>query len=169
MHNQSTGIENQNDLSNNFPEDDWAEASFCSHRFIPKPYPNQEELKALRKGLRKRKPPKINAGFWGNLEGVGKFLFKEVENDFQLEWNLCGDETKSELFSQLSDCICKEFMRLEAGWLIANIIDYEAQRIMFSISGPSETAQYASPYWTMAENWRHWALVPPGHMIKKIK
>ena len=130
--------------------------------------PTPAELPGLRKGLKKRALPKAFDGLWASQPGIGGFVFEQDGDDLRAEWVAGASEKeqprKKEMFLELCHSPDKEQERLELGWLIADLFTHHAQEVLHSIPGPNEAMREASPFWKMADNWKHWALVPAGHM-----
>ena len=59
--------------------------------------PTQEELQALRKGLRKRKLPRVFDGMWCSEPGIGGVKLTAVGTDFHVEWVSFDDGVESPL------------------------------------------------------------------------
>lgn len=121
-------------------------------------------LKFIRKDLKSKKVPKVFADSCGAWEGFGKYQFSAADNDLRVEWQLTGDAPKSALFSELCNSPARNLDRLELGWLIADIIEQDAQRLLQCIPGPNEAMAHASRHWKLEREWRHWAMVQAGHM-----
>jgi hypothetical protein len=64
--------------------------------------PTQEELQALRKGLRKRKLPRIFDGMWYSETGIGGVKVTADGSDFHVEWVSFDGDAKSAL--KHADC-----------------------------------------------------------------
>jgi hypothetical protein len=126
--------------------------------------PTKDQLPALRKGLRKRKLPILRSGMRGSFESLGSFSVTKAADDFLIEWQIKGGTSKSSSFKDLCTDPGLELDRLELGWLIAAMFDFEAQRIMDSIGHPMEALKAASEPRQAADDWRHWAKVKSGHM-----
>jgi hypothetical protein len=126
--------------------------------------PTKDDLPALRKGLRKRKAPNIQAGMRGSFESLGSFSVTKTADAFLIEWQIKDGTSKSSSFKDLCTDPGLELDRLELGWLIAAMFDFEAQRIMDSIGHPMEALKAASEPRQAADDWRHWAKVKAGHM-----
>ena len=122
--------------------------------------PTIDQLSALRKGLRKRKAPVVRAGMRGSFESLGSFSVTKAADSFLVEWEIKGGTSKSLSFKDLCTDPGLELDRLELGWLIAAMFDFEAQRIMDSI----EAFNAASEPRKAADDWRHWAKVKAGQM-----
>lgn len=126
--------------------------------------PTIDQLSALRKGLRKRKAPVVRAGMRGSFESLGSFSVTKAADSFLMEWKIKGGSSKSSSFKDLCTDPELELDRLELGWLIAAMFDFEAQRIMDSIGHPIEAFNAASEPRKAADDWRHWAKVKAGQM-----
>ena len=126
--------------------------------------PTIDQLSALRKGLRKRKVPVVRAGMRGSFESLGSFSVTKAADSFLMEWKTNGGTSKSSSFKDLCTDPGLELARLELGWLIAAMFDFEAQRIMDSIGHPIEAFNAASEPRKAADDWRHWAKVKAGQM-----
>ena len=126
--------------------------------------PNIDELPALRKGLRKRKTPVVRPGMDGSFDSLGKFSVTKSSDTFILAWQIKGGNEKSSNFNDHCTDPGLELDRLELGWLITAMFDFEAQRIMDSIGHPIEAFNAASEPRKAADDWRHWAKVKAGQM-----
>lgn len=132
--------------------------------------PTPDELPKLRKGLRKRKLPYVFNGMWTSQPGIGGAKFLADCDDFKVEWVTFTDgvcsESKFASFNQLCNDPGCEVMRLEVGWVIAELCDRDAQNVMDSIGHPMDAWNAAAPQRKVADSWRHWAIVPAGHFIR---
>lgn len=126
--------------------------------------PTIDQLSALRKGLRKRKLPVVRSGMRGSFKSLGSFSVTRAADSFLMEWKIKDGTSKSESFNDLCSDPGLELDRLELGWLIAAMFDFEAQRIMDSIGHPIEAFNAASEPRKAADDWRHWAKVKAGQM-----
>lgn len=133
--------------------------------------PTLDKLQGLRKGLRKKRTPQVFDDLWCSQPGIGGAKFYADGDDFKVEWvtfdNGEVSPTKFASFRQLCDDPNCELQRLEVGWVIADIFAYQGQEIANSIGGPNEAMREANLYWKFANAWRHWALVPAGHMVRR--
>lgn len=131
--------------------------------------PTVDELKELRKGLRKQKLPKIFDGMWGSEPGVGGVKFTISDDDYNVEWVSVENEVLSSVKNVSWKSLCGdpalELQRLEIGLIFAELLEMQAQRVMDAIGGPIESLRESEPYRTAAKKWRHWAIVKAGHMI----
>ena len=57
--------------------------------------PTQLELQALRKGLRKRKLPRVFDGMWCSEPGIGGMKVTAIGSDFNIEWVSFDEGVKS--------------------------------------------------------------------------
>ena len=129
-----------------------------------KKFPEKDELPALRKGLRRRKLPAIRSGMGGSCAFLGSFSITGKEDSFICEWTKTGGQKKSANFKDLCTRPDMELDRLELGWLMAELYDLQAQRIMSQVGHPLEAFRVASAPLKAEDDWRHWAIVKPGHM-----
>ena len=126
--------------------------------------PTIDQLPALRKGLRRRRAPIVRSGMRGSFDALGSFSVLKATEDFLIEWRIKGGALKSSSFKDLCTDPGLELARLELGWLIAAMFDFEAKRIMDSIGHPIEAFNAASEPRKAANDWRHWAKVKAGQI-----
>jgi hypothetical protein len=101
----------------------------------------------------------------GSFEPLGSFSVTKAADSFLMEWKIKGGTSKSLSFKDLCTDRGLELDRLELGWLIAAMFDFEAQRIMDSIGHPIEAFNAASEPRKAANDWRHWAKVKAGKCL----
>jgi hypothetical protein len=144
--------------------------------FLPM-LPTLDQLKLIRKGLRKKKIPDLSMlpnKF--KYEGVGKFTKKLIDSDYLIEWQTDGCAMKKSSFNHLCIDISKELDRLEFGWMVANFARLDAINHLSAMRPISYSdfhqnqfnKQYASQqkHFQQIENvWRHWAIVPASHLL----
>ena len=138
--------------------------------------PTQEELITLRKGLRKRKLPKVFDGMWGSEPGIGGVKFTAKGSDFHVEWVTFDDGIKSALKHQNWSSLCSdpglEMQRMEVGFVLSAVLELQGQKLMDSIGHPIEAFNEAKPLRDAAAEWKHWGTVKAGHMrgleVKKL-
>jgi hypothetical protein len=125
----------------------------------------ENELEKLRKGLKAKKLPIYHSDTSGSWDGIGNFKFHEDQIGITVTWEIETGKSKSASFKDL--CLTKELEedRLELGLLIASILEEYANSIMHQITDPSLAQKYVQPELKMAKEWRHWSLVPAGHML----
>jgi len=131
--------------------------------------PTQEELKALRKGLRKRKCPLIFDGMWCSEPGIGGIKVSAAESGFHIEWVSFNSGVKSDLKHAEWNSLCSdvnfEIQRFEIGIVVSEILLAQGQKVMDSIGHPIDAFNEAKPYRDAADDWKHWAIVRAGHML----
>ena len=144
--------------------------------FLPT-LPTLDQLKLIRKGLRKKKIPDLSMlpnKF--KYEGVGKFTKKLIDSDYLIEWQTDGSAIKKSSFNQLCVDSEKELDRLEFGWMIADFARLDGithLRKIHRISNSDfhqdlfnkEYALQQKHFQTIENVWRHWAIVPESHML----
>ena len=139
--------------------------------------PTNDELTLIRKGLRKKVVPDITLlpkEF--RYERVGHFQKKLLRQSWIFHWTT--EESglpKSRSYQELCASKGAENDRLELGWMIANFarIDAFAHLSQMRPIGYEDHHQdlFAKQYATQKRHferiesgWRHWAIVPAGHM-----
>lgn len=131
--------------------------------------PTDEELQALRKGLRKRKLPQIFDGMWLSEPGIGGIKLTASGSDYLVEWVSFENEIKSELKNAMWSHLCTspelEKQRLEIGFVVSAALEAQADKAFDAIGHPMTAFEETKPYRDAAKEWRHWALVKPGHML----
>ena len=131
--------------------------------------PTQDELQSLRKGLRKRKLPRIFDGMWCSEPGIGGIKLTAVGPDFHVEWvsfdNRVKSATKHAEWNNLCSDPGYEMQRLEIGLVVSDILKAQGEKVMDSIGHPIDAFNEAKPYRDAAEEWKHWATVKAGHML----
>ena len=139
--------------------------------------PTLDQLKLIRKGLRKKKIPDLSllpTEF--EYDGVGKFAMKVIGSDYSIEWKTDGSELKNFTFIQLCVDSEKELDRLAFGWMIADFARLDGINHLSKIHRISNSdfhqdlfnKEYAlqQKHFQGIENvWRHWAIVPASHML----
>ena len=131
--------------------------------------PAQEELQAFRKGLRKRKLPRVFDGMWCSEPGIGGVKVTAAGSDFHVEWVSFDGDVKSALKHAAWRSLCSdsnlEMQRLEIGMVVSQIFQAQGQKVMDSIGHPIDAFNEAKPYRDAADEWKHWATVKAGHML----
>jgi hypothetical protein len=131
--------------------------------------PSLENLLEIRKKLKKNKLPKIHGGMKAFNPEIGGFEVIPIADELEIRWNIRKNGERitggTYKFSQL--CTVPEFekLRLDVGWLIADLLDLEASNMLQSIPGPNEAMKESEFYRKLASSWRHWAQVEAGFMI----
>lgn len=143
------------------------------------PLPNEEELRLIRKGLRKKEVPNIEllpSEF--EYEGVGKFSKESIDSDVTLVWKTEHGMLSNHLLSELCMSAEHELKRLEFGWMIANFAKLDSTSYLSQMRPISYEDRHQDQFNKQYEkqrkhfqkienDWRHWAIVPAGHMLFK--
>jgi hypothetical protein len=131
--------------------------------------PNEDELVMQRKGLRKQKPPKIFDGMWASEPGIGGVKFSASSDDFKVEWVSFDAGVKSELKEAMWKSLCVDTklarQRLEIGFVLFELFELQARKVMESVGHPITAFNEAKPYRAEAKRWKHWGVVLPGYML----
>lgn len=131
--------------------------------------PTNDDLKNMRKGIRKQRCPKIFDGLWASEPGIGGVKISADGEDFLVSWVTIDDDVRSDVkdarWSELCRDPAHEMKRLEVGYVFAALLELHAQRVMDSIGHPIASINESEPFRADAKRWRHWAIVPAGHMI----
>jgi hypothetical protein len=163
-------------MTNKMTLNDFLETSINESNYLPL-LPTLDELKLIRKGLRKKKVPDIfllPTEF--EYEDIGKFEKKSIGSDFSFSWKIINKNMKICSFSDLCLDATQELNRLEFGWMIANFakldgISYLSKMRPISYEDYHQNQfnkQYAKQqkhFEKIEAEWRHWAIVPAGHML----
>ncbi len=132
--------------------------------------PTDQELLEMRKGLRKRKLPKISEQMFGEAPGIGSFRVTIDGSILSIEWVVDGGsnlkEKRKYTFQDLSFSPELEKERYELGMLMSTIYSEHGREIRNSIPGPHEAMMESNPYFVEAEKWEHWAKVVTGFFLK---
>jgi hypothetical protein len=95
--------------------------------------------------------------------------FTSDDDDFKVEWVSFDGDNKSDLKQASWQELCTdpnfEHRRLEIGFIFSRLLEIHAQKVMDSIGHPITAFEEAEPYRAEAKRWKHWALVPAGHML----
>lgn len=131
--------------------------------------PTQDKLLGLRKGLGKRKLPRIFDGMWCSEPGIGGVKVTANGEDFIVEWVSFDQGVKSPLKHADWRSLCSapglEMQRLEIGFVVSEILQTQGQKVMDSIGHPMDALKEAQPYRDAADEWKHWATVKAGNML----
>ena len=131
--------------------------------------PSIDDLKEIRKKLKKNKIPKIHAGMKAFNPEIGGFEVIPRDDELEMRWDILknGKRLSSGVYKFSQLCTEPEFekFRLDVGWLIADLLDDEAIKMLNSIPGPNEAMRESEFYRKLASTWRHWAQVEAGFMI----
>jgi len=133
-------------------------------------FPSNDELLLIRKTLKKRKIPKVFHNMWLSESQIGGAKFEKEGEDYQISWVYFIDGIKTEVFKSSFHKINTEESletdRLKLGITLSNIFKEQGSHILNSIGGPNEAMREASPFFKLADDWYHWAVVPAGFFRK---
>lgn len=139
--------------------------------YLP-PIPDISQLPSLRKGLRKQKIPDISVLTEFSYDNIGNFSIQHSLEDSCISWNIAEKLTKIFNFNDLCFNVERELDRLEFGWMIANIARQdmfnqmeEANNIPHPLYAEEAINKAINHYEKIEKKWRHWSLVPAGHML----
>ena len=155
---------------------EFLESSTNETTFLPA-LPTLDQLKLIRKGIRKKKIPDFSLlpnEF--EYDGVGKFVLDIIDTEYFIEWKTDHSEIKKSSLNNLCVDSEKELDRLELGWMIADFARLDGINHLRKIHRISNSdyhqdlfnKEYASQqkHFQAIENvWRHWAIVPASHML----
>lgn len=131
--------------------------------------PTHDELQALRKGLRKRKLPRVFDGMWCSEPGLGGVKLTAAGSDFHVEWVSFNNGVKSAPKHAVWSSLCSdpglEMQRFEIGLVVSEILQAQGKKVMDSIGHPIDAFNEAKPYRDAADDWKHWGTVKAGHML----
>ena len=139
--------------------------------------PDLGELKLIRKGLRKRSVPDVSllpTEF--DYGTAGKFQKITINDELSFNWKTPNDKAKMCLFSNLCFDAAYELDRLELGWMIANFAKIDGLTYLNKLRPISYEdyhqnqfnklyAKQTKHFQKIENDWRHWAIVPAGHML----
>jgi hypothetical protein len=130
--------------------------------------PTADKLKSLREALGKQTPPRIHDRMWCSEPGIGGMQVTAVDADFRVKWVSFEGSVRSELREALWSELCfdprLEMQRLEIGYVVAEILEVQGQRVMDSIGHPIDSLRESEPYREDARRWRNWAVVKANQM-----
>jgi len=90
--------------------------------------PTQEELQALRKGLRKRKLPRVFDGMWCSEPGVGGVKVTAAGADFHVEWvSFDGGVKSASKHAEWSNCARTRVLRC-SDWRSVSLFPRSSRR-----------------------------------------
>jgi hypothetical protein len=100
---------------------------------------------------------------------AGEIEVIAIQNELEMRWKTFknGNIASSGVYKFSQLCTEPEFeeRRLDVGWLIADLLDLEAVKMLHAIPGPNEAMKESEFYRKLAFSWRHWAQVEAGFMI----
>ena len=165
-------------MTNKLSLSEFIQRSTDDSNILP-PLPNKEELKLIRKGLRKKVVPDFEllpTKF--EYDGVGKFSKESIDSDVSLAWETADGTTNNHLLSELCMSAEHELKRLEFGWMIANFAKLDCNSYLSQMRPISYEDRHQNQFNKQYEkqkkhfqkienDWRHWAISPAGYMLFK--
>jgi hypothetical protein len=132
----------------------------CPHLDELPQIPATDELTKLRRnGWKKRRKsphPKIDFAE-GRLE-QRHFKLEVVGSDYRVIFSQEGGQGFTALLSELCNQSEHSGDRLRFGWLVADVLQHEAQHLIDDIPGPNEAMEASAPYLNQVYDWRRWAV-----------
>lgn len=123
------------------------------------PLPSASELPELRKEFGRIKLPKLAPGsHWGNTK-IGEYTVAGTKKAVTVTWKTIDGPERTENFEELCTKAELANLRLELGWMIANMLRVEAVRALQTIPGPKEAQEHWSFYKREEQRWRRWAVI----------
>lgn len=135
----------------------------CTHISQLEPKPSLEDLVKRRKGLRRRKVPKFEINH-GEHPRLGKFVLNRSDGETVIAWTVPGSTPRAVSLADLNLKREHELDRLEIGWLIASMYQLDGIHQCKDIADLREVMKVMGWFGRHAAEYRHWALVPAGHM-----
>lgn len=133
------------------------------------PPPTAQTLPELRATAKRAKPPSLPTGaHWSNSK-IGSYRTKGSTEGIVVTWRTADGPERTEPFKDLSTNDSLETLRLELGWMIANMLRVEPVRMLREIPGPKEAMAEANFYHREEARWRYWALFGEKPSPKKPK
>lgn len=123
--------------------------------------PDIEELVILRKKYLKRKMPSLATNQHADNTKLGWFKTASSEAGLTIDWQTLNGQEHCEIFHELENQLNLAPLRLELGWLIANLWRVEGFRLLWSIPDPNIGMKESSRYFTEEARWRAWAVREP--------
>lgn len=115
--------------------------------------------------LKKRKLPKLFANSEGGWDGIGKYKCRDENGDLRVNWCAIGGEVRDASFADL--CVNPDMaeQRRELGSIIAGVTHEASKQSLRSIPDINEAMRYSNMLDREVSLWKHWAVVPAGHML----
>jgi len=136
-------------------------ASDLNNEEIILPLPGEEELIRLRKEHIKRKLPTLDPNQHADNTKIGWFKTTDTPTGMIVEWQMINCDEHSEKFHKLESIPQLAHLRLEFGWLMANLWKVEGLRLLWAIPDPNVGMKESSRYFTEEARWRGWAVSVP--------
>lgn len=123
--------------------------------------PDKEEIIVLRKKHLKRKLPSLAPNQHADNNKIGWFRTENLDTGLSIDWQTLNGHERSALFHELESQMNLASLRLELGWLIANLWRVEGFRLLWSIPDPNMGMKESSRYFAEEARWRAWAVRAP--------
>jgi hypothetical protein len=121
--------------------------------------PSPSEILQLRGERSRIKAPNLSPGsHWGNTR-IGEYSVTGSKQETIVSWITADGKSRQEIFQELISKEELEPLRLELGWMIANMLRVEAIRALQTIPGPNEAQEYWKFYKKEERRWRRWAVM----------
>lgn len=139
--------------------------------------PKFDELLLIRKAMRKKSLPDVlQLPVEWDYKEIGRFKKYASDSTLIFEWNTKDGKCKRCSFIDLCMSPSHELDRLELGWMIADFARFDGINYLSQMRPHSYeesqlnyfNKQYAiqkKHYQKIEGDWRHWAVVPAGHML----
>ena len=131
--------------------------------------PDQQQIQILRKGLRKKLPPKIHDDISFIDSSLGEIQVLTKDSELYIKWKIFDNNPESDFKVEKWNNLCLdpqlENDLLEIGILGFEIFDKKAKEVRDSIGHPMAALQQSYPIEELAERWKHWGIVPAGFML----
>jgi len=117
------------------------------------------------KELKKRKLPKLFVDSEGGWNGIGRYKCRDVNGTLFVTWCAEGGETREESFLDLCNKPELSEHRKELGTIVAGVVQQASEQALRSSPDINEAMRYSNMLDREASLWRHWSIVPAGHML----
>lgn len=115
----------------------------------------------------KKKTPQIFGDSEGRWSGVGQYRFRIEGDQLHVAWGTDQHIENDYAFLKLCNEAKLAGRRYELGTLVANIIHQASLHSLQTIPGPMEAMEQSNMLSREEASWRHWAVVPAGHMLHR--
>jgi hypothetical protein len=123
------------------------------------PLPNEGEVIKLREGLSGIRKPSLSPGsHWANTK-IGEYTVSGTNEDVIVSWKTVEGPKRSERINELNSKNQLSDLRLELGWMIANMSRVEAVRALQSIPDLNEAQKHSKYFKKEEKGWRLWAVM----------
>jgi hypothetical protein len=121
--------------------------------------PSASDLPKLREEFGNYQLPILNPGsHWGNSK-IGQYSVTGTKKQITVTWTTVDGPQRTEKFQELISKKELDNLRLELGWMIANMLRVEAVRALQAIPDPNEAQKHWDFYKREEQRWRRWAVM----------